>query len=184
MARIFMSCNDLPPVSSTDGGTWRRLRVIPHVSTFVGPEKAHLINAANNVYPRDPLLEVKIPRWRPYFAGMLAWYYENRYMRSGLKEPGMVQSASTKYKEENDAFAAFCQECLVREVGAELRVNDVLVRYKEWQRFNPGKKVLQKKEILQKMEDMYGRTVDNAGRVFSGVRIAEEGEDISGNLFR
>jgi P4 family phage/plasmid primase-like protien len=180
MARIFMSCNDLPAVSTMDEGTWRRLLVIPHVSKFVAPGDP--INPAANVYSRDPLLDNKIVRWRPYFAGMLVWYYANKYLRSGLSPPDTVTAASRKYKEENDAFVAFCQECLIREAGAEVRVNDVLIRYKEWTKFNPGKKVLQRKDIIQKLTEAYGAPIDAAGKVYAGIRITEEGEDISGNF--
>jgi phage/plasmid-associated DNA primase len=134
------------------------------------------------VHARDPLLDTKINRWRPYFAGMLAWYYEHKYLRDGLKEPAQVTAASNKYKEENDAFAAFCQECLVKEVGTEVKANDVLVRYKEWMRFNPGKKVMQKPAIIQKMAELYGQPIDAGGKVFAGVRLSIEGEDISGNF--
>jgi P4 family phage/plasmid primase-like protien len=177
MARIFMLCNDLPPVSSTDGGTWRRLRVIPHVARFIDVEATP--DPANHVYHKDLMLDGKIAKWRPYFASILVWYYENRYLRGGLKEPEQVASASKKYKEENDAFAAFCQDCLVKEAGAELRANDLLVRYKEWNKYNPGKKVMPKPALLQKMSDTYGSI--EGGKVFMGVRIVEEGEDISGN---
>ena len=180
MARIFMSCNELPAVSSMDQGTWRRLRVIPHVSTFVEPGKP--TDPSRHIYPRDPLLDSKISRWRPYFAGLLAWYYETKYLRGGLKEPAQVTAASEKYKEENDSFAAFAQDCLIREVGAEVRANDLLIRYKEWCKYNPGKKVLQRPAVLAKMGETYGKPIDAAGKVFGGVRIAEEGEDISGNM--
>lgn len=180
MAKIFMLCNDLPPVSSMDNGTWRRLRVIPHVAKFVDPDVP--TNPAQHIYTKDLLLDGKINKWRPYFAGMLVWYYENHYLKHGLKEPDQVMAASNKYKEENDAFAAFCQDCLIKEIGAETRAMDVLQRYKEWIRFNPGRKVLQKKDILQRMTELYGKPVDTAGKVFAGVRLAEEGEDISGNV--
>lgn len=180
MAKIFMLCNDLPPVSSMDNGTWRRLRVIPHVAKFVDPGVA--TDPTAHIYTKDLLLEGKIARWRPYFAGMLVWYYEHKYLRGGLKEPAQVTAASNKYKEENDAFAAFCQECLIREVGAETRANDVLMRYKDWIKFNPGKKQLQRKDLLVRMGEIYGAPVDAAGKIFVGVRIAEEGEDISGNV--
>jgi P4 family phage/plasmid primase-like protien len=180
MAKIFMLCNDLPPVSSMDNGTWRRLRVIPHVAKFV--DHGLPIDPANNVHHKDLLLDGKIRRWRPYFAGILAWYYENHYLRHGLKEPDQVTAASSKYKEENDSFAAFCQECFIKEAGAELRANDILTRYKEWMRFNPGKKLLQKTQLLQRMSETYGKPIDPSGKVYAGVRIAEEGEDISGNV--
>jgi P4 family phage/plasmid primase-like protien len=179
-ARIFMSCNELPAVSSMDNGTWRRLRVIPHVSTFVEEDKP--TNPAANIHARDPLLDSKIARWRPYFASILVWYYDTKYLREGLKEPAQVTAASMKYKEENDSFAAFCQECLIRETGAELRANDALVRYKEWCKYNPTKKVMQKKDVLQKMAELYGNPIESAGKIFIGVRIIEEGEDISGNI--
>ena len=179
-ARIFMSCNELPAVSSMDNGTWRRLRVIPHVATFV--EEGKPTNPAAHIHARDPMLDVKIARWRPYFASILVWYYETYYLRGGLKEPAQVTAASTKYKEENDSFASFAQECLVREVGAEIKLRDVLQRNKEWTKYNPGRKTLQAAAILQKMTELYGQPVDSAGKVFAGVRLAMEDEDISGNL--
>ena len=178
-ARIFMSCNELPAVSSMDNGTWRRLRVIPHVATFV--EEGKPTNPAAHIHPRDPLLDVKINRWRPYFASILAWYFEHRYLRGGLKEPAQVKMASDKYKEDNDSFAAFCQDCLIREAGAEVRPHAILTRYKDWTRYNPGKKQMQKPAILLKMAEIYGQPIEG-GKLYVGVRIAEEGEDISGNL--
>ena len=180
MAKIFMLCNDLPPVSSTDGGTWRRLRVIPHVAKFVDNDKP--IDPTNHVYYKDLMLDSKIARWRPYFASLLAHYYETRYLRTGLKEPAQVTAASTKYKEENDAFTSFSQDCLVREVGAEVKIADVLLRYKEWKKYSPGKKEMQKSAIIQKITELYGKPVDAAGKVFAGVRLIMDDEDISGNL--
>ncbi len=174
MGKMFMLCNDMPPVDDTSNGTWRRLRVIPHVSTFKDLDEP--IDPSRYIFHKDIMLEEKIKRWRPFFASILVWYYENKYLREGLKEPDVVMVASRKYKEDNDAFAAFQQDCLVREDGAEVRINDILSRYKDWLRFNPGKKVLQKKDILHKMEEIYGKSIDDAGKIFAGVRIAEEEE--------
>ena len=180
MAKIFMLCNDLPPVSSMDNGTWRRLRVIPHVAKFVDHGQA--VDAAKHIHYKDLLLDSKIRRWRPYFASLLVWYYENHYLVHGLKEPASVLSASNKYKEENDAFAAFCQDCVVRETGAETKANDILSRYKEWIRFNAGKKIMQKKDILLRLTEVYGKPVDAAGKTYAGFRLAYDDEDISGNV--
>ena len=54
MGRIFMACNDLPPITSMDGGTWRRLVVINFVSKFV------LNPVAPNEYPLDESIQFKV----------------------------------------------------------------------------------------------------------------------------
>ena len=178
-ARIFMSCNTMPGVNSMDNGTWRRIMVIPHVATFV--EEGKPINPAAHIHPRDPLLDNKINRWRPYFASLLAWYYENHYLRHGLVPPPQVTAASMQYKEENDSFAAFCQDCIVRETGTETKVRDIMSRYKEWTKFNVGKKVMQTKDILTRLTEVYGKPVDAAGKVYAGFRLSYDDEDVSGN---
>jgi P4 family phage/plasmid primase-like protien len=179
-ARIFMSANTLPGVSSMDNGTWRRIMVIPHVATFV--EEGKPTNPAAHIHPRDPLLDVKINRWRPYFASLLAWYYENHYLKHGLAPPPQVTAASTQYKEENDSFAAFCQESLVKEAGAEVKENDVYACYKNWCKYSSGKNPLQKSVVKAKMIELYGKPVDARGSIFAGLRLVQEGEDVSGNV--
>jgi P4 family phage/plasmid primase-like protien len=178
-ARIFMSCNTMPGVNSMDNGTWRRIMVIPHVATFV--EEGKPTNPAAHIHPRDPLLDNKINRWRPYFASLLAWYYENHYLRHGLVPPPQVTAASMQYKEENDSFAAFCQDCIVRETGTETKVRDIMSRYKEWTKFNVGKKVMQTKDILTRLTEVYGKPVDAAGKIYAGFRMSYDDEDVSGN---
>jgi P4 family phage/plasmid primase-like protien len=180
MGKIFMLCNDLPPVSSMDNGTWRRLRVIPHVARFVDIGVA--TDPANHVHTKDLMMDNKIRRWRPYFAGILVHYYETRYLRNGLSDPPQVLAASNKYKEDNDAFAAFAQERLIREVGAEVKAMEIMTAYSQWCKYNPGKKVLKKQDLLQRMSDVYGKPVDAAGRMYAGVRLVDDGEDISGNI--
>ena len=179
MARIFMLCNDLPQVDSTDGGTWRRLRVIPHVAKFVDPDDVSY-DPTKYIFYKDLMLEEKITRWRPYFAGILVWYFENRYLRGGLKEPAMVLAASNKYKEDNDVFAAFSNECIVKEIGCELKVSQLLKRYTDWSKFNPGKKILNKDEIKVRLTEQFGTPIE--GRIYMGIRLTLEDEDASGNL--
>lgn len=172
MGRIFMACNDLPNVSSTDGGTWRRLMVIPHISRFVPAGQP--TDPSKYIFSRDEKLSSKLKQWRPYYAGILVWYFENHLLRTGLIPPADVRRESDKYKEDMDSFIGFATECLTREVGAEVKLRDVMERYKEFNKYVPaGKKVLSKKDIEARMIEMYGRAV-GANKMFAGVRIVDE----------
>jgi hypothetical protein len=41
---------------------------------------------------------------------------------------------------------------------------------------------MQKKDLLTKIGEVYGAPIDAAGKLYAGFRIADEGEDISGNI--
>lgn len=105
--KFFMCCNRLPPINSMDGGTWRRLKVIPFNSRFVPPGDPSL-DPANHIYPRDPMLDEKIKGWREAFLALLVHYYETRYCPNGItKVPDIVNQQSANYKNSNDAFEKF-----------------------------------------------------------------------------
>lgn len=178
--KIFMSCNDLPPVSKMDNGTWRRLRVIPHVSIFKDPGDAS-IDPSRNIYEKDLDLENKLTHWRTAFLSLLVHYYDTRYLVHGLKEPDCVTAASNKYKEDQDKFMEFFNDNFVKEAGAgPLTQKDVRTAFADWKKTpehrNCDLKVQQIYERMLAMSDT-GSTL----KEFWGVRHAEE-TDASGNL--
>lgn len=185
-ATPFMSCNTLPPVDTMDEGTWRRICVIPHVARFV--KDGIPTDPANHVHPRDPLLDMKIVRWRPYFAGILAWFFENHYLREGLVAPPIVTAASDKYKEENDIAARFARECIARELGAELKSTEIYKQYTDWAKINGmvplkgggGTPLLKKEVLLARMAEIFGKPTMSG--VFIGIRLADDEEDASGGF--
>ena len=179
MGKIFLSCNDLPPVSSMDNGTWRRLRVIPHVATFVDPDKP--ANPAENIFPKDLHLEHKLRKWRVAFLSLLVHYYKTEYLPHGLREPESVMSASNKYKEENDTFYTFVQENFVLEPGAgPVRIGEVVDVYKEWKKSQFGRAELKKKEISDRLREVCDRK--STDREFWGIRRLEVDEEEGGSI--
>ena len=114
MGKLFMMCNKLPPVTSMDRGTWRRIRVIEFVSKFVSPEEPEYIEYQQgrpNVFLKDPQLDRKLREWREAFLGLLVHIYETQYISVGLQPvPESVMRASNKYKESFDMFARFRSE--------------------------------------------------------------------------
>jgi P4 family phage/plasmid primase-like protien len=179
MGKIFLSCNDLPPVSSMDNGTWRRLRVIPHVATFVDPDKP--ANPAENIFPKDLHLEHKLRKWRVAFLSLLVHYYQTEYLAHGLREPESVMVASNKYKEENDTFYTFVQENFVLEPGAgPVRIGEVVDIYKEWKKSQFGRAELKKKEISDRLREVCDRK--STDREFWGIRRLELDEEEGGSI--
>lgn len=176
--KIFMSCNDLPPVSKTDNGTWRRIRVIPHVSTFKDPGDP-AINPTQNIYEKDLDLENKLRHWRTAFLGILVWYYQEHYLTHGLKEPASVTAASDKYKEESDMFMQFIGETFVLEADAgPVSVKEFRSLFANWRKSQGKACEITPAQAIDRMKDLCKKN-SNANE-FWGVRIAEDGEDISG----
>ena len=100
--KFYLACNQLPGVPSSDGGTWRRLRVTNFGSKFVEkPEKT-------NEFMIDNTLKEKIKDWGPLFASYLIHLYVNEYKKlSYLSEPDAVKVSTESYKMENDHFTEF-----------------------------------------------------------------------------
>ena len=111
MGKLFMMCNKLPPVTTMDRGTWRRIRVIEFVSKFVLPDHPEYLEKRPNVFLMDPMLDKKLRSWREPFLALLVHIYETEYIPFGLNPvPAVVMKASDKYKEHFDIYARFKSE--------------------------------------------------------------------------
>ena len=177
--KIFMSCNDLPPISKMDGGTWRRVRVIPHVSIFKDAGDP-LIDPAKNIYEKDLDMENKLRHWRTAFLSLLVHYYDTKYLVHGLREPECVSQASDKYKEDNDVFMAFFNDNYIKDgVSGPIQAREVRDAFNEWKRSYGRACDLKPPQVMERMKTQCGG--GSTEKEFWGVRVAEE-TDLSGNL--
>ena len=96
--------NHLPKVGAIDEGTWRRLIVIPFNAKIEG--SSDIKNYADYLYENSG-------------GAILKWIMEGakRVIDNGyhLTQPSVVKDAIKKYKENNDWFSQFLDECC--EVG-------------------------------------------------------------------
>jgi P4 family phage/plasmid primase-like protien len=155
---MIMCCNDLPAVSSIDGGTWRRIRVIEFKSRFCdNPVK-------ENEFRIDPSIKYKIQEWRPYFMSILIHWY-NKYLYEGLNEPDDVKKATAKYKVDNDKFNEFFDQCL--EESNTFESNKTLFsNFQSWWVSNyPSSRVPDVRELRRAMKVKYG---DETEKVVNG----------------
>lgn len=127
--KMIMACNDLPNVPSNDGGTWRRIRVIPFDSKFTDtPDKNN-----KKEFSIDPDIMEKIERWTETFISMLI----NIHKKTDLKiitEPSEINKATQKYKENNDIIGQYIAEKIVEDKSCKkkMMLNTIANDFKSW----------------------------------------------------
>lgn len=166
--KLVMCTNELLDIKSMDGGTWRRMRVINHVSRFVdNPDP----NPEKHEYKKLTEVEIKkkmTPLWKQLFMSLLV---EKAFETLGVvKDCPMVLAASNAYKARQDLIGTFVTEELVEEMGAAVKKDELLVHYKQWWERTQNGKVSKKDELWSYLDTRYGKYI--RGRGWIGVRIA------------
>lgn len=149
---MFLCCNDLPTIQSSDGGTWRRIRVIDFKSRFCdnpNPNKP-------NEFHIDKNLKEKMKIWKPYFMSILIHYY-NLYKKEGLVEPNEVLVATNRYKNDNDKFNEFFDNELIEKDDNIISFKDIYSRMSFWWSENYSNiKTPDVKELKRALKTKYG----------------------------
>ncbi len=99
VAKFWVATNHLPIIRGSDEGIWRRLRRAPFEVHIPKDE-------------RDPHLKAKLRR-RSELSGILNWAIAGlrAWRKEGLGEPRHVIRATKAYREEQDVFGSFLDEC-------------------------------------------------------------------------
>lgn len=172
---VWMPCNDLPEVSGSDKGIWRRLVPIPWQVT-IGERD------------RDKGLPRKLEDEAP---GILAWAVEGalRWQQRGLSRgvPAAVVQAKNEYRSAMDHIGRFLAEACTRDPDGFTPSGTLYQAWKEWcgdEGLKPGSKVdfgrrLQHHGIGKARRSVEGRRQ----RVRTGVELRTEWHDrLTGDL--
>ncbi len=162
---LFLCCNELPSISSVDGGIMRRLRVVEFKSRFCDkPQKL-------NEFKIDPEIKTKIYDWRAKFMAILIHYYKKQKLE-GIEEPKEVLIATDNYKFENDKFNEFIVEHLVEEFDSFTPFKDIYSRFcLWWSEFNKTK-VPEPKLLKNAIKIRFGEEVFDDGKNGFNVRYS------------
>lgn len=146
---MIMCCNQLPNVSSIDGGTWRRIRVIEFNSKFCeNPTRP-------NEFKIDTRLKHKMKQWKPYFMGILLHYLKD-VKANGIDEPEQVKAASNNYKLENDKFNEFFDDCIEENKDQFITIKELYQTVVHWWSLNSTTKTPDLKEFKMGLKMRYG----------------------------
>ena len=155
---MIMCCNQLPSVTSIDGGSWRRIRVIEFNSKFCDIPKKE------NEFKIDPLLKIKLQQWKPYFMSILLHYYK-LYLEEGLEEPDQVKVATDNYKVENDKFNEFFDTQITEDDSHFTTTRDLYQYMLNWWSLNTaGVKMPDLKEFKTGLKMKYGNEVRESSK--------------------
>jgi P4 family phage/plasmid primase-like protien len=125
--RLVLTANNLPEVPSADGGTWRRIKLLPFGSRFVenpNPDKP-------NEFQIDYDLSGKLGKLAPYFLSYLIELYYD-YKETGNPPPAQVTAATEQYKRMSDHFQAFVEKFIEMDSDSSIVIDDLFELYKDF----------------------------------------------------
>lgn len=142
-AKLWIYGNEKLSISGTDRGIWRRVLMIPFDAQF--PQTAiegRIGNYWEQLYEQES-------------SGILNWIlqgYESWAALGGLTLPSEVESATERYRDEQDLVGRFLEECVaVNEQGDGVYTEVVYTRYKKWCEDN-GERYGSSRELVEKIK--------------------------------
>jgi P4 family phage/plasmid primase-like protien len=123
--KTLLACNKLPEIPSTDGGTWRRIRVVPFEMSFVDtPEEPH-------ERKKDPNLRKNMETWHQAFMSILVKYNE-LFKQEGNSEPNKVTEQTNQYQQKSDFVLEYLTDRLEYDVTYKILSTDLYDDFKWW----------------------------------------------------
>ena len=189
IANLFLSVNELPIITETDNGTWRRMNVITFESTFV--ENPEQVDVKNHVYLADAEAKKQHGENAPYFMSILLHYYK-QFADDGRKlhTPQTVIDDTKRFKERNDVYSAFFDDCCEIEEGERIHVEDLWKACHKWVKNQSGNIQINRRDMLnwfkrlqerdervihqdslQVIKEVCGRKLGKVSTGFKGIRL-------------
>ncbi len=149
---LAVCTNVLFDITSNDHGTWRRIRIVDFISKFVEEPSEDPLDYEFKI---DRDIDTKFKKWAPIFTTMLV---EKLFETNGVvTDCPEVMASSQKYKEQQDFFAGFMKERIVKCEGSLIKKTDAYSEFQEWYSELYGGRVPSGKDLFECMEKQYGK---------------------------
>lgn len=179
MFKLFFICNK--PVGFVGGGDkalWNRARVIPFEATFCRPDNPAPESFEEQLrqkrFPMDAEFAQKIPGLVEAFAWVLL---QHRTKPKMMVEPEKVRSATNAYRQRNDVYRQFIEECIKECDTSTVSFVELYALLKEWYRDGmSGVKVPKKDDVKQYFIKAWGEMLP--GMKWKGYKIRSLQDDV------
>jgi P4 family phage/plasmid primase-like protien len=158
--KMHLTCNEKPKITTTDGGTWRRLVVVNFPSKFVAEPKA------KNEKPMDDTIvqKTQTEEWATAFMAYLVQLFIEGNGWRKLAPPEKAMEHTNEYKEENDVVARFIREQIHSYPEGEVSVDaqpvllkDLNIAFTQWKRENEVAYSATPAQMVKRIEEAHGK---------------------------
>lgn len=180
MFKLFFICNKPPEfVGGGDKALWNRARVVPFESTFCrenDPAPASYEEQLRQKrFPMDKDFAAKIPQLVEAFAWVLL---QHRTKPKMMIDPEKVRSATNAYRQRNDIYRQFIEECIAEDQTAKISLLEIYTQVKDWFKESmPGRKLPPKNEVNQYFSRIWGDP--ESGCKWKGYRLRTLQDDVN-----
>jgi len=164
--KTLLACNKLPEIPSTDGGTWRRIRVVPFEMNFVD------VPVEPNERKKDPDLRRNMETWHQPFMSMLV-EYNRRIKIEGNSEPKKVTEQTNQYQQKSDLVLEYLNDRIEYSEEFKVLASDVYDDFKWWCNDSKNIKVPYDRKGFEVEVGL--KKEPSVGGRFNGFRVKERG---------
>ncbi|AHH01581.1 VV D5-like helicase [Pithovirus sibericum] len=187
--KVVLICNNIPMIPYSDKATRNRLRVIPHMSTWVdNPPDSIEERKRLHLFQKDEHFDQQLEGMASAFLWLLVHYYPI-YLKEKVHPPKLVREHTEQYWRDNDIYGNFITDRYERVQDAEgmpskthtMPVAEVCKEFNYWfSEFHTGLKVPQRKTIIDEFSRRWGEPVDSH---YLGIQPKVQVKEEKGSFF-
>jgi P4 family phage/plasmid primase-like protien len=179
-AHWFLVCNNLPKITSDDGGTWRRVRVVHFPSSFVEDPNDPMYEGTPYVFQRDEHVGEKLYECREAFFSYLFSHYYSEFKRLGaIREPSEVMMTTNSYRQENDHFFQYIKDRIIKSSNSVVKISELHNDFRFWHKETSAEtKLASQKELKVYFEKKFGPHGTGKAAGWRGISILPREVDL------
>lgn len=150
--KLYISCNDMPPLPKHDYAMWGRIRIIKFESVF--SDDAPKDPAEQRKQKKFPRCDDLSEKFDECAASLLYLLFE-RYKKNAKKFPSgipcnYIMKTTEEFKESSDPINRFIKDELVEEKNSFVYLENMFDKWKEWWRSEfPDQRIRKSKETFR-----------------------------------